>query len=241
MTINFAHRGFSGEFPENTMLAFQKAVETGCDGIELDVHLTKDGKIVVIHDDTLERTTNGIGYVKDYTLEELKQLDAAARYKGKFKGVTIPTLEEYFEFIKDYPILSNIELKNTLYYYSNLEEKVIELIYEYHLEEKAMFCSFNIPSMMRCKELEPQLKTGLLYGENLGNCGEFAQKCHADFWHPHFSKMKKEDYDNCAMHGIGVNVWTVNEEDDMKRLIGYRVNGIITNFPNKLQKLLKNK
>lgn len=239
MTINFAHRGFSGEFPENTMLAFQKAVETGCDGIELDVHLTKDGKIVVIHDHTLDRTTNGSGFVRDYTLEELKQLNAAAHFKGNFKGVTIPTLEEYFDFIKDYPILSNIELKNTSYYYSNLEEKVIEMIYAYHLEEKTMFCSFNIPSMMRCKELAPQLKTGLLYGEELGNCGEFTQKCHADFWHPHYSKMRAEDFKNCAVHGVGVNVWTVNDESVMKEMLDYQVNGIITNFPNKLNKLMK--
>ena len=91
----YAHRGYSGRFPENTMLAFQEAAKTGCDGIELDVQLTKDGQLVVIHDETIDRTTDGSGYVRDYTLEELRRFNAAAKWDGRFGFQPIPTFEEY--------------------------------------------------------------------------------------------------------------------------------------------------
>ena len=97
MSLVFAHRGFSAAFPENTMLAFQEAIEAGADGIELDVHLTKDEKIVVIHDETIDRTTNGSGEVRSFTLEELRHFDAAASKKGTFSFEPIPTLQEYFD------------------------------------------------------------------------------------------------------------------------------------------------
>ena len=96
MTKNFAHRGFSGKYPENTMLAFQKAIEVGADGIELDVQLTKDGELVIIHDETIDRTTDGKGYVIDYTYEELSKFDASYIYRGKVEFNKIPTLKEYF-------------------------------------------------------------------------------------------------------------------------------------------------
>ena len=93
MTLNFGHRGFSGNYPENTLLAFSKAIEAGCDGIELDVHLTKDGEVVVIHDETVDRTTDGTGFVADYTLKELKSFDASFKFKGQYGINPIPPSE----------------------------------------------------------------------------------------------------------------------------------------------------
>lgn len=101
MAKNFAHRGFSGKYPENTMLAFKKAIESGVDGIELDVQLTKDGEVVIIHDETIDRTTDGKGLVSSYTYEELSKFDASFIYRNQIEFNKIPTLREYFELIKN--------------------------------------------------------------------------------------------------------------------------------------------
>ena len=113
MIKNFGHRGFSGKYPENTMLAFEKAIEVGADGIELDVQLTKDGEIVVIHDETIDRTTDGKGYVVDYTYEELSKFDASYIYRGKMGFNKIPTLKEYFELIKDLDFITRHRCKGS--------------------------------------------------------------------------------------------------------------------------------
>lgn len=114
----FAHRGFSGYYPENTMLAFQKvAEETVADGIELDIQLTKDGEIVIMHDEMLDRTTNGSGWLKDHTLEELKMLSVGVNVKGFFPRQTIPTLREYFTWLKTTKLITNIELKTSYFEY----------------------------------------------------------------------------------------------------------------------------
>ena len=127
MTKNFAHRGFSGKYPENTMLAFEKAIEAGADGIENDVHLTKDGVPVIIHDELVDRTTNGKGYVKDYTYEELSKLDASYIFP-EYGVLHIPTLREYMELVKDKDIITNIELKTGVFEYPGIEEKVYAIL-----------------------------------------------------------------------------------------------------------------
>ena len=152
MTKNFAHRGFSGKYSENTMLAFQKAIEVGADGIELDVQLTKDGELVIIHDETIDRTTDGKGYVVDYTYEELSKFDASYIYRGKFGFNKIPTLKEYFELVKDLDFITNIELKTGINEYLGIEEKVYQIIKEYKLEKKVIISSFNHFSILRMKK-----------------------------------------------------------------------------------------
>ena len=127
MTKNFAHRGFSGKYPENTLLAFSKAIEEGVDGIENDVHLTKDGVLVVMHDELVDRTTNGKGYIKDKTYEELAQLDASYIFK-EYGPQKVPTLREYLELVKDTDIITNIELKTGVFEYPGIEQKVLSLI-----------------------------------------------------------------------------------------------------------------
>ena len=122
----FGHRGYSGMYPENTMLSFQKAAETGCYGIELDVQLTKDGRLVVIHDETIDRTTDGTGAVVDYTFEELRRFDASAIKGGKHGFQPIPSFEEYCEWVKDQDLVTNIEIKSGVYYYEDIEEKTVE-------------------------------------------------------------------------------------------------------------------
>ena len=138
MSKVFAHRGWSGKYPENTMLAFEKAVELGVDGIELDVHLSGDRQLVIIHDETVDRTTNGKGFVKDMTVEQLKALDASAGFMGVYGKTEIPTLREYMELVKDLPLVTNIELKTNIYEYEGLEEMVYEMIKEYSLQDRVI-------------------------------------------------------------------------------------------------------
>ena len=117
MIKNYAHRGFCSQYPENTILAFQKALEEGVDGIENDVQLSKDGHIVIMHDESVDRTTNGKGWVKDLTLAELKELDASEKFGSQFGVQRVPTLREYLELVKDQPVITNIEMKTGVFEY----------------------------------------------------------------------------------------------------------------------------
>ena len=154
MIFNIAHRGASGYELENTMEAFEKAIELGCDGIETDVQLSKDGIPVLIHDETVDRTTEGNGFVKDFTFNELREMG-------------IPSLEQLMILAKLNHIVLNLELKNGIIIYKELEEKVVNIIKKYRMEQSVILSSFNHESMIKCKELDSSIMTGLLYIENL--------------------------------------------------------------------------
>ncbi|RDY20340.1 glycerophosphodiester phosphodiesterase family protein, partial [Criibacterium bergeronii] len=159
--LNIAHRGFKSKYPENTMLAFKKAVEENADGIEFDVHLSKDDEIVIIHDERLDRTTNAKGRVMDYTLAELKKVNAGALYDN-IDFEAIPTLREYFEYIKDKDIITNVELKTGVYWYKGIEQKVYDMIKEFDLKDKIIISSFNHKSVLAMKKIDEKIKCGLL-------------------------------------------------------------------------------
>lgn len=233
----FAHRGFSGMYPENTMLAFQKAYEVGCDGIELDVQMTKDDVLVIMHDETIDRTTNGKGNIRDYTYEELCRFDCCGNFPGMFEFQKIPTLREYLEWVKPTGLLTNIELKNSVYYYRNLEEKVIEMVREFQMEDKIIFSSFNLVSMVKCKQLIPEIPMGFLMETRMDNMGQFAKDNHIEYHHPDLTYLTKDMVEDCHSQGVGINVWTVNKKKHMKKLAKWKVDGIFTNYPNKAKKL----
>lgn len=240
MTINYAHRGASGYYPENTMLAFEKAVNMGCTGIETDVHMTKDGQLVLIHDEKVDRTTNGSGCVKDYSLGEIKKLDAGSFMGQQFKGITIPTLEELLEFLKGKDIVLNIELKTDVIWYSGIEEKVLDMVNKYDLKDKIIMSSFNHYSVHKCKEICKDIKVGLLYMEGLFEPHQYAKIVGAQAIHPYFPAMdNKAVIDRVRQSGIMVNTWTINEEKDLRRFLEYGVDGIITNYPDKLNQIMK--
>ncbi|MDW8802248.1 glycerophosphodiester phosphodiesterase [Clostridium sp. A1-XYC3] len=237
--LNIAHRGFSGIYPENTMLAFRKAVEIQCDGVETDVQLTKDCIPVLCHDETLDRTTTGKGFIKDYTYKELSKLDAGIKRDRKFKSCRIPTLDEFLDFAKDKNILINIELKNSIIQYPSLEEIVIDRIYKYKMENNCILSSFNHYSMVRCKKIDNRIKTGLLYSEILYRPEKYAEYVGADALHPDFSTLYHDNIiKGTTEKGIPINVYTVNEEKDMISMINLGVNGIITNYHDKLKRIL---
>lgn len=239
MTKNVAHRGFSEGYPENTMLAFKKALEAHCDAIELDVQLSRDGELVVIHDEKLERTTNGTGYVKDYTLEELKKFDASYTFVGKYGFNEIPTLREYFDLVKDFPIYTNVEIKNSIIEYPEIEEKLIALIREYHLSDRVVISSFNHQSIQKCKKLAPEIQGGLISGSWIINAGSYTKKSGVEFFHPRYVFLKPLNVWELHKNGIKIHAWTVNEEKDMRTLIKEGIYGIITNNPEKLHKVLE--
>lgn len=237
-SLNIAHRGFSGKYPENTMRAFIEAVEVGCDGIETDLQMTKDGVIVICHDETIDRTTNGTGYIAEYNYKDLCKFDAGIKYGRDFGNEKIPTLNEFFEYIKDKKLYLNLELKNNIIQYENMEEKVIEKIYEYQLQNNIILSSFNHYSMVKVKEIDSNIKTGLLYAANLYKVHEYAEKLKADALHPFYPAVFDGNIvEEIHQRGILINAYTVNEENDMKKLVELGIDGITTNFPNKLIKI----
>ena len=238
MTKNFAHRGFSGKYPENTMLAFEKAVEIGADGAELDVQLTKDGEVVIIHDETIDRTTDGKGYVVDYTYEELSKFDASYIYTGKRGFNKIPTLKEYFELVKDLDFVTNIELKTGINQYLGIEEKVYKLIKEYKLKKKVIISSFNHFSILRMKKIAPELKCGFLSEDWIIDAGAYTASHGIECFHPRFNNLIPEVVEELKKNNIEINTWTVNKEEDIKDLINKGIDILIGNYPDLVKKII---
>ena len=236
---NFAHRGFSGKYPENTMLAFRKALECGADGIEMDVQLTKDGELVVIHDERVDRTTNGTGYVRDYTLDELRKLDASYIYSDKVGFQTIPTFDEYCQWVSGTPLVTNIELKTGVYPYPGIEAKVLPVLQRYHLEEKVIISSFNHESVLRMKALAPDLKYGLLTETWLINPGAYTESVGVQCYHPYYGRLTAEPVAEIKSHHIEINTFTVNDEASVKQLRDYGVDCVIGNFPDMVKRVLE--
>ncbi len=236
-TLNIAHRGFSGYYPENTMIAFRKAVEAGCDGIELDIQLTCDGVPVICHDEEVNRTTDGKGMLFDYKFSELSKLDAG-KWKGvEFVGERIPTLEELFDYTKDKNILINLELKNSVIHYNRIEEKVLKMISDFKMQENIIISSFNHYSLKKVKYLNSTIKTGILYECCMINPWEYATGIGVDAIHPWFYSLDEEIINASHDNNIKINTYTVNEEKDMMDLIDMGVDSIITNYPDKLKKV----
>lgn len=238
---NFAHRGFSGKYPENTMLAFKKAVEAGADGIELDVQLTKDGEVVIIHDEKVDRTTNGAGNVRDFTLAELRKLDASYIYTGKMDVNPVPTFEEYCEWVKDLPIVTNIELKTGVYPYPGIEAKVWKILQKYNLQDKVIISSFNHYSILQMRKLAPQLQYGLLTESWLVNPGVYVESVGVECYHPYYGSLTEETVAEVKSHNIAINTYTVNDAAEVKRLNALGIDIVIGNFPDMVKKVLAEK
>ena len=237
--INYAHRGASGYRPENTMLAFEYAIELGATGFETDVQLTADGVPVLIHDESLLRTTGVDVYVKDMSYDEIKQLDAGSWFDPQFKDATIPTLEELLQLGRKHKLIINLELKNGLVLYPDLEEKVIELIEKYDYSDNIIISSFNHYSLKKCHTLRPLLKTGILYMEGIYEPWHYAKSIGATKLHAPFYAAYPQWISEAKEHGCQYNVYTVNDDKQMQEFIAAGVAGIITDYPDKLAALLQ--
>jgi glycerophosphoryl diester phosphodiesterase len=272
MTKIYGHRGAKGMYPENTLLSFKKAIDQGVDGLELDVHLTKDGEVVVIHDETLDRTTNGTGWIKDLTLAEIKQVSAGSKfshfpyYQAGWDKEQVPTLKEVLELLEPYHIELNIELKTNDVVYEKIEEKVHELVQKYGSGREVIYSSFHLPTILRMKKIDPAAKIAWLLNEGISLPHDYLNTLELEALHLNksiilpnkktiqqitrliqvknvgFPKEVKEFF-RFKMHSDyhqllkeiyhKVRVWTVNEPDQISRLLDIKVNAIITDFPER--------
>jgi len=238
-TLNIAHRGASSLAPENTFAAFDQAFESGADGIEFDVQLSRDNIPVVIHDETLERTTSGAGPVKELTLEELKALDAGSWFAARFDDAVIPTLHEVLTRYKDNCPLFDIELKNSYTAYPGLEEAVLEQVARHRLEERVIVSTFNPDSLATCRRLNPSVRTGLIYLEEIKEPWHYVRSLHCYSAHPLFFYLQDpEILAGFKTHNIPLYPWTVNDPEQMEYLVSEGVEAIITDFPQELRTIL---
>lgn len=239
MTINFAHRGASGYCPENTMAAFAKALKLGATGIETDVQMTKDGKLVLIHDETLTRTAGLQQFVKDTPYAAIAELDAGSWFHASFASERVPLLEQLLDLVKDGDTVINLELKNGIVLYEGLEKKVIEMVRAYDRADRVIISSFNHYSLALCKQLAPEIRTGVLYMEGLYRPWEYAKTLQASALHANKYAVLPEWVAEAAENGIAYHPFTVNDPAEMARLLDAGVAGIITDYPDKLALALK--
>ncbi|MGM0420970.1 MAG: glycerophosphodiester phosphodiesterase [Bacillota bacterium] len=225
-----AHRGSSGTSPENTLASFEKAAEDGADGIELDVHLSADGVPVVIHDETLERTTNAEGKVNEYRADKLRSLDAGSYFSSEFELEGVPTLAEVLELAPDFKVV-NIELKNNKIYYQDMEEKVHDLVKSKGLQDKVLYSSFNHYSIAKLKRVDENISAGILYKSWIFEPWFYANRLNITNIHPHYLAINQEIVQKCHEHGIKVNVYGTNDEKIIRNLMKIGVDMVICDYP----------
>ncbi|MEC2058735.1 glycerophosphodiester phosphodiesterase [Bacillus stercoris] len=242
MTKIFAHRGASGHFPENTMLAFEKGIEAGADGIELDVQLTKDGRIVVIHDERLNRTTSLKGFVKDTAYDVIKTANAAAGHDQAYSDLKVPLLEDVLSWAVKKDFLINIELKNSVIRYEGMEEKVLEAVKRFNIEERVILSTFNHESVALCAQLAPHIERAVLTADVLYQPDQYIASIPATGYHPKLNSPGATDevLKKMRSSSIKVRLYTVNRPEDMKHLIELGADGMFTDFPANAAALLKN-
>ena len=239
MTRIWAHRGASAYAPENTLPAFQLALQMGADGVELDVQRTADGQVVAIHDETINRTSNGFGRVVDQTLEHLRQCDFSNRFAGR-RNVKIPTLREVLDLFRGTSVTVNIELKNTIVLYPGLEDDVLRIVQDAGMLDQILISSFNHFSLANLRGRVAPGQLGLLMSDGIYDPWKYAKWFGAGAIHPHYLALQHPNFVwLCHEEGITVNAWTVNKDDDARWLAGLGVDAVITNLPDRIIEVLR--
>ncbi len=258
----FAHRGASAVAPENTLPAFEKALEIGADGIELDVQATADGALVVLHDYNLGRTTTGTGQLRTFTLQQLAAIDAGIRFDDAYKGTPIPTLEQVFDLVGDSCIV-NVEIKNEDWNGGREAEPLARIIQQRQLHDQVIVSSFNPVALRKMRQIDPSIPLGLLYFNKpprpTGATGSFFQRIRrlplkflllqqsralfstriaAEALHPYYTSIDAHLVEQARSRGQLVNAWTVNTGPEALRLARLGVNAIITDLPDKIRQEL---
>lgn len=229
----FAHRGASAYAPENTIPAFILAYEQGADGIELDVQLTKDGEVVVIHDETINRVSNGKGAVKDYTLEELRQFSFCNHMPEYAADAQIPTLEETLRLAAPWGIKVNIELKTGIFCYPGIEEKTMEIVRKEGMDGRVIYSSFNHYSIRKIQKLAPKAETAYLFADVMLGVADYAGKGGVSALHPALYHVDHPEFwEECRNSGLPLRVWTVDDEADLERMFLSGAAAVFTNKPD---------
>jgi glycerophosphoryl diester phosphodiesterase len=240
----YGHRGASQYAPENSMEAFQLAYDMGADGIEFDVQMTKDGYLVVVHDEEISRVSDGIGFIKDFTLEELRRFHFNKSHP-EYKSTKIPLLEEVLDRFgqkktinkeergEQEEFLFNIELKNNIFAYEGMEEKVLNMVTQKGVLDRTIFSSFNHKSVLTLRNMDQKAEIAFLYCDGILDISNYARKYAVDIVHPAWYHLNKEGMLNYLHDNrIRVNVWTINSGKEIRRLCEMGVEGIITNRPD---------
>lgn len=235
----WAHRGASGwdkqYAPENTIPAFERAIKMGADGIETDVQLSKDGVLVLCHDERIDRISDGSGWIKDYTLAELRGFSFSKTHP-EFGKTEIPTLEDLLCLLRGTELELNIELKSGAIYYEGLEEKTIDLVHAMGMDERVIYSSFNHYSVKKAMEYSKAKgypsRFGLLSGDLIGNAADYVQRIGGEAYHPPYTQMQESVLEACHEKGIKVHLWTIDMKSEIKRWADLGVDAIITDCPD---------
>jgi len=229
--MRVGHRGAKGHAPENTMASFNCGVALGASVVETDVHLSRDGEVVVIHDHTVDRTTDGHGYVKDMTVAELKSLDAGAWFDPKFAGERILTLAELLAWGKDRVPIA-IEIKNGPLYYPGIAERTIRLLRAHGMEHQAILISFDHLVLREAKMIAPEVATGILYAARLVDPVGAARLAGANALHPAWAFVTPDLVENAHAAGLAVSPWCPNDVQSLRWLDNMGVDSIGTDYPD---------
>lgn len=235
----YAHRGASGTHPENTLAAFEEAARLAIHGVELDVHLSKDGELVVIHDETIDRTSNGVGYVKDLTLTELRAYDFGSWFNEEFARESIPTLEEVLKIFQQTTHHVNIELKSDIFPYEGMGEKVLYLVEKMGMSDRVLISSFDHEAVRNFKKLAPHIKVAILTMDVLVDAYDYARIVPADALHIYLPSAHRKTTKEALLKGAIIRVFTVNDEVNAHALEKRGVHAIFTDFPERMKSVLE--
>lgn len=233
-----AHRGGKKWAPENTMAGFKQSIEVNADGIELDIHRCKSGELIVIHDETLDRTTNGTGLVKEKSWNELSKLSAGLWFDKKFESEKIPLLSDVLQLV-DGKLMLNIEIKNSPVAYEGIEDDLLKMLEGYKYPEKIIISSFDHEIIQRLSTKSKKYKLAFLGDALVFDVGGYASKVGASAWHPYHGELRSDNVEQAHKNNLMVNVWTVNESKDWNRMKSLKVDGIVTDDPAGLINYLK--
>lgn len=232
-----AHRGSSKEAPENTMAAFRLALEQGCDAIELDIHLSADRRVIVCHDATIDRTTDGTGAIVEMTAAQLQQYDAGSWFGATFAGERLPLLEEVLDLVPA-SIGINIEIKS--HQHPEVIGTVLALLESRNRLGSVFFSSFGHDCMVRLKQAAPSARVGLLYDSEAAECLSYFDRQQVEGYslHPHKAYVDGSYIDAVKQQGLQIYPWTVDDPERMRELLRAGASGIITNRPKLMRELL---
>ena len=231
----WAHRGASGYAPENTMEAFRLAHEMGADGVEIDVYFSKDGQIVICHDEKMDRVSNGQGSVTEYTVEELKVFDFGCKfYAGERRGIKIATLDELYAYAHEVGLKINVEVKSGS---PDMPAALVSKARQYGVEDLIYYSSFNHAQLTRLQEVDPTVRVAPLYSQSLVYMDEYAERLGAWAIHPSYNMLTifPSLVEDCHKKGILVNPWTANSEESIRACVEAGADGIISNYPDRVR------
>ncbi|HKV43952.1 MAG TPA: glycerophosphodiester phosphodiesterase family protein [bacterium] len=236
--LGVAHRGASKHAPENTLTAFRLALDLGARALECDARRTRDGALVTIHDQLVDRTTDGQGPVESFTLDEIRRLDAGRWFGPQFAGERIPPLEEVLQLARDRAVVM-LEIKNDPTPHEGIEQQIVDLVHRVGMERDVLAMSFDHRCIRAIRALAPRLPTGIIYTARLADAPAAARAAGADALCPNWRHVSKRDVDEAHAAGLRISVWTVDEEEAFRRCVAFGADGVTSNDTRLLMRVLE--